>query len=512
MSSYHFRIKRGLKAGLLAAGVAFAPLVAVMPVASVAEVAAKTADTEADFVWLYPGVFSEHEKAMAEAYLADNAALKARGPIDVDALINGRLPANTPGLGPVIKVTEEWVRYNNAKYDPENPLRNDAAYARAQGYQDILAYPVFGANDDLYMIPYPGAARNKLLVSELNHNLTTYKPIYPGDTLYVVADSREVTDLTPPQGSTYRSLAIESKGSIYNQRGEKVNDVTFRVVENIRVYKDQSKAPAEPGFFDIWVAPDWMARPEHYYTDSDWAFIKTVWAKEYRRGNTPFYWDDVKVGDQPAWTLEGPVESSVQPIKPWGMGAGGSRTLKAEITDPKLFKTLVRNQTDGIYRLKTPGAAIPDVPKGETSDQMAASAGDIDTTDIHKDAVKRSPLVNYLGREYAIRHLTNWMGDKGELSNIRWTIMGPRAMADHGFVTPAHPNGEYFLDQVPHMKGRYASAHGLTKDVAIVKSYVTKKYVTDGKFYVDLVWWIETIDGQIFEEGAATVRLPHKAS
>jgi len=500
---------RGLvRAGLMAvamAGISTAPLLQ-----AATAVAQTGIQTSGDFLTLYPGVYSPHEKALAEKYIADNAALKARGPIDVRALIAGTLPKDTPGLGPVIKVTEAWVRYNNAKYDPDNKLRNDKAYAVAHGFQDILAYPTFATNDDIYMIPYPGEARNKLLVSELNHNITTYKPIYPGDTLYMVMDERTVADLTPVEGSTYRSLAIQSKGSVYNQRGEKVNDVIFRVVENIRVYKDQSKAPQNPGFPDIWEAPDWMTRPEHYYTDNDWTQIRNIWANEYRRGDTPFFWEDVRIGDQPAWTLEGPVQSSVQPIRPWGMGAGGSRTLKKEITDPKIFKTMVRNEKDGIYRLKDTVAANPPTPEVIDSAGPAA-AGEIDTTNIHKDAIRRSPLVNYLGREYAIRHLTNWMGDKGELRNIRWTIMGPRVMKDFGYDVPGHPDSQYYLDQVPFMKGRYVTAHGLTKDTAIVKSYVTKKYAKDGEFLVDLVWWIETIDGQIFEEGGATVKLPSKA-
>jgi hypothetical protein len=60
------------------------------------------------------------------------------------------------------------------------------------------------------------------------------------------------------------------------------------------------------------------------------------------------------------------------------------------------------------------------------------------------------------------------------------------------------------------MRGKYVSEHGLTQDVAIVKSEVTGKYVQDGQFMADLVWWIETIDGKIWLEGAATVKLPSR--
>ena len=34
---------------------------------------------------------------------------------------------------------------------------------------------------------------------------------------------------------------------------------------------------------------------------------KEIWAKEKRQGAAPLYWEDVKIGDQPTWTLEGPI-------------------------------------------------------------------------------------------------------------------------------------------------------------------------------------------------------------
>jgi hypothetical protein len=58
--------------------------------------------------------------------------------------------------------------------------------------------------------------------------------------------------------------------------------------------------------------------------------------------------------------------------------------------------------------------------------------------------------------------------------------------------------------------GRGADAHGLTRDVALVKSYVYDKYVRDGEFFVELAWWTESITGEIWLTGGATVRLPSK--
>ena len=60
------------------------------------------------------------------------------------------------------------------------------------------------------------------------------------------------------------------------------------------------------------------------------------------------------------------------------------------------------------------------------------------------------------------------------------------------------------------MKGKHALAHGLTGDLALVKSYVYDKFFRDGEPLVELGWWIETIEGDIWLEGGAIVKLPSK--
>ena len=256
-----------------------------------------------------------------------------------------------------------------------------------------------------------------------------------------------------------------------------------------------------------------MARPAHVYTDADWDFIKDVWAKEVRRGAEPLYWEDVKVGDQPAWTVDGPIDESLAPTAPYGMGTGGSRTLRKEIMDPATFATMVRGE-DGVYRLPEPRR----LRAGRAGRRQALLHGRsrgrrdrtraVDTQDIHKAGADRAALINFLGRDLAIRHINNWMGDHGWLQNIRWGIMPAEAHAALGKIVPKDPGCEYFLGKVPFMAGKHALAHGLTGDLALVKSYVYDKYVRSGEFFVDLAWWIETIEGDIWLEGGATVKLP----
>jgi hypothetical protein len=464
-----------------------------------------------NFITVYPGVYTEREKPLVAKYLAENKAIADRGPIDVQALIHGTLPKDTPGLGLVLPVTEAMVRYDNQKYDPDNRVLNDAAYAKALGYENIPAYPTFAPNDDGILKPFPAAARDTLLVSQLNHDIKIYKPIYPGDTIYTVLTERSIRDITPPEGSIYRSLAIECKASLYNQKGEKVNDATFRVVESVKQYKE-GLAPKNPGFQDIWGAPNWLLRPAHKYTDKDWTYIKSLWAKEKQQGATPLYWEDVKIGDQPTWTVDGPIMESVTPTSPYGMGTGGSRTMRKEIMDPQIFKTMTRDQDTGIYLLPNKADYVPAVPDVKPMEPPAdtKSAGDVDTKDIHKQTDTRAVLINYFGRDIAIRHIDNWMGDHGAITDLRWGIMERGTHANFGVTVPQSPISEDFLAHVPYMKGKCVNAHGFTTDLAIVKSYVYNKYVKDGDFYVDLAWWVESIDGYVWEAGGATVKLPSK--
>ncbi len=472
-----------------------------------------------DFITLFPGVYTEREKPYVEKYFEECAAINRRGTIDAGRLIQGTLPEDTPGIGPVVHVTEEMVRYNNGKYDPENPLYNDKAYAQKMGHPDILAFFTYGAHDDTYTSPYPPEARDTLLVSQLSHSVSSLCPIYPGDTLYLVHDKRTITDLTPAQGDKHRTLALHSEGSIYNQHGEKVNAVEFNVTESVRIFKD-GKRPEVMGFPEIWEAPDWNKRPPHYYTDEDYGYIRSVWASEKRQGNKPLYWEDVQIGDTPAMTADGPIIESVLPTAPYGQGIGGTRTMKKEIMDEDVFKTMIKRPEDGIYVLADKAAYTPAIPDnaqvimlfddGRRTDE---EDGAVNTSDIHssENADTRAAIINFFGRDTAIRHIHNWIGDYGIVRNIKWSIMCPETHALYNKPVPANPYFRRFIQQVPELKGKTVNTHGLTKDMAFVKSQVIDKYVENGEFIVKLIWWIEEIEHNIWIEGSADVCLPSKS-
>lgn len=458
----------------------------------------------------YPNRFDERETPFFAQKTAEEQAVRDRGPVDIDALVHGRLPADTPGLGEVVPANRDMIDYVNQKNMPDNPLYTDPAYARAAGFADTPAMPTFAAHDDSFLRCIPRQARDVMLVSGLNHSVTSYRPIYPGDKLYIVVDDNHHTDLTPASGSEYRSIAMENTGRIYNQRGELVNECAFRVMENLKTFRPGER----PEEFESWEGPDWTRREDHRYTDEDWDKIRAIWAGEEIRGAETRYWEDVNIGDEPAPTCDGPVDDSLEPIAPWGQGLGGSRTLKKEIMDPAIFQTMKRNPVDGIYRLEKRSMSYPAYPKYELRTHYNASEG-FGATSFQDDDDPLSPpperfmIINYVGRDYAVRHFINWMGDRGWLRNISWGIMNNECMKAYGYDLPENPEAKVFMEKYPPMLGKCLH-HPVERDVFIIRSKVVDKYVENGDHLVEFVWWAETVTGLVTEEGTALVSLPSR--
>jgi hypothetical protein len=458
-------------------------------------------------------------------FWAEANAINDRGAIDVDALVHGTLPEGTPGVGPVIRVTEAMVKYNHSKYEQENPLFHDSEYAKKAGYEGIPAYFVFGAHDDSYTSPFPEESRDTVLVSQASHHVERFADIYPGDVLYLVFDERTMLDLTPPEGSVYRHVSLYNAGTIYNQKGELVNKVSFHYMESLKTYKPECRPEnfGSNGFADIWEDPDWQSKEDHFYTEEDYAYMKEVWKQEEIRGSIPRYWEEVQIGDQPKHTLDGPLIACALPA-PFGQGIGGTRTMKKEILDPEIFATMKRDR-HGIYRLENEEDYTPVIPDGarpaftiddgresELNEKLDAVESEIDTSDIHgTEGDERAAIINFCGRDIAIHHINNWMGDAGRINSIYWSIMPAGTHAKFGKPVPKTPYYHEWLVKAPSMKDAEITSHGLTRDVAEVCSEVANKYVRNGKYLVQLIWWIKDINGSIWIEGSAEVELPHRA-
>ena len=482
-----------------------------------------------DFIICYPGQYNEREQEALDKWWKEARAINTRGPIDVQALIAGTLPKDTPGIGPKVEVTSAMIAYNHAKYEQDNPLYNDAEYAKKAGYKDIPAYMTFGVHDDSFTCAFPMDARDTLLVSQASHWVESYADVYAGDTLYMVIDERQMIDLTPEEGSIHRSVALYNAGTVYNQRGEVVNKCGFHYMESLKTFKPGKKPEnyEAMGFLGFWESPNWMKKEDHVYTDADYEYMKSVWKNEKVRGAEPLYWEDVKIGEEPAHVLEGPIIDCALPSAPYGQGIGGTRTMKKEILDDEIRKTMHKEE-HGILVLPNEADYTPVIPDGaktafmvddgrgeeldkKTEEKGSSPADMIDTADIHAAAGReRAAIINYVGRDIANHAINNWMGDKGRLFSMKWSIMPPETHAAYGKAVPESPYYVHWIEQAPGMEDAHITTHGLTRDTAEVCSVVTDKYVKNGMYLVKLIWWIKDINNTIWINGCAEVELPHK--
>ena len=432
------------------------------------------------FEVFYPGVWTEREKPYLEAFFAENDALNQRKPFNIDDLIAGKLD-NMIGYAGKWTVTPEEIETTANLYLPDCPLFHDGEYCRNHtDFDDLIAYPSLACHDESFHKTCDMKARDMLFVSDFNQSNTFLAPIYPGDTLYFVQDSRHVLDITPEEGAVYRSLGIRSAGTIYNQRGEVVNKVDWRMHEHFKTFKDGMPEGVRP-----WLEVE--KPPVHIYTNEDYERFIDIWTHEYPRGDEVLFWEDVKVGDQPNPTLDGPIVYGTHPVfdrsKHCGMGEGGHLPLKAEIIDPIQRASLKRHPEYGFY-YKT-------YTNPDGSEEKFAPNG-----------------MNFTKRDFAIKHLYNWMGWHGWVKNIRWTVLPGFTEKTPAF--PRDPEDPKFLRDVPVVDSESITGFTQTHDIILVKSYVLEKTVVDKEHQIRLAWWVTGIDGDITFAGEATVILPSK--
>ncbi len=444
-----------------------------------------------------PGVYDADDQKILKDFQAQLDQISSRGKLAFADLIkkdDWKHGANVRG-----QVThEERMKVVN-NFGGENPLFKDEEYARKTKYGKPIVPPVVVVDE--FMPPMPAGVGDYMVVSRWNGATNIYKPVYEGDTLYSVVDQQHYRDITPAAGCKYRTFVLSGTGRVFNQKGELVGEGANVLTESFRRRKDKSKR------FKIraWESPDWWhQRPIYQYTDKDWDTIIGMWKKEKRRGSTPLYWDDVKVGDQPDPLTNSPILADITVNMMFTMPQWAT-DLKKNILDPAAFKTLVKNN-QGIY--------VPPehLEKGVDNDPNHKA----EVEQANRDG--RSVVQNSFCAKWAAIMLYNWIGDNGWIERMGWDIMAKPPGYPESVIPPI-PQQDIpalfdqlpYLDKVPFLKGKCAEAHPLEGDIITNRGYVTGKYQKDNEYFVKLVWWCETFDKYIVQEGFATVKLPKKA-
>ena len=215
--------------------------------------------------------------------------------------------------------------------DPWNPIWFDQACAKAAGLARLPCLESWPCPKGGYFGGMDKSFGDVTVVKEHHHNCRFHAPIYQGDVLYPVLVDQDFWDATPYEGSEWRTWALRGTAKVYNQDGVLVMTQTCGVEECFQIYADPAKRTWQAENAGV-LEPEFQNHAVHHYTDEDWNYIQSLWAREHRQGSEPLYWEDVNVGDRPPITVDGPYTCPScryphRPVAACICGSIGARTV-----------------------------------------------------------------------------------------------------------------------------------------------------------------------------------------
>ncbi len=430
----------------------------------------------------YPGVYSEAERVAIERFEAGETFESAT---DAMSLVpSTEIPALT--LTDMLLYAKCWDRYN--------PLYNDKTYAANTWYGKIPAIPCAvettaraSLPKELGDITFP--PEEPMIGDGYDHEMQYYLPIVEGDSFTVKPGKNHLMDITAKEGSEIRAFVVICEANLYNQRDELAAKAIMRWPEFRKRALDEKYQGMDLRMLNPFPAKQYE-RPAHVYTTKDWDYLRDIWDKEYIRGSTPLYWEDVSIGDEPAWVAEGPI-TQLDMVRLHGYSIVDGGIVGGSIVGGMPLREWFEEGggayvalEDGTYR----------------SGFSMHFSGD------------RPEFYNVTGRNHVIRMVTNWCGDTGFITKVGWRMvndMTPEKQFDHFPENYFRPS---CLLKVPYLReqGRFLNTHGKCPDCAIAKGYVIDKYVENGEHLIELACWCEDMDGNIHTESSVTIRLPSR--
>jgi len=455
---------------------------------------------------VYPNVYTPEEQKILDEF---KKSLEGGGPSGMPGGAQGSAPAGGQGGGKMLGTapdgagkaqlsTDTFMAMTADKtamkkyaknFDPWNPLYNDEEYAKKTKYGSIIAVPFF--KEAGAMFPSMGNLKGLGTFGPANDggDIEFFLPIHPGDTFSMKSGKQSFEDITPKEGSTSRVFRLIGSGSLVNQKGETVitgtmygrNTFTqggssgggFNGPPSGNAGSPQGGSAPQGASGAKQGAGGGMGTTRHTYTEADWTLIKKIWKEEKVRGSEILYWEDVKVGDEPAWVTTGPT-TITEMVRRFGDQMENTPLTREMIENPDRYAGLTYDQYN-----------IPHVME------------EIHWGDMGRTGGTPSFYMAYGLKTTLCRVISNWIGDDGWLRKLSWR---------NGSLAT-----DEIISQVPYLKGKNVTGHGGVSDCLIGKAYVTKKYVADdGTHRIDLVVWDETIDGTICQSAIATVILVSK--
>jgi acyl dehydratase len=337
--------------------------------------------------------------------------------------------------------TEDAIRQFCDAIGEFNPLYRNRDYVKNTNYGGLIAPPQFlGA-----VAPYSGIAK---AVEDLDFhvarvdagvNMEWFKIIREDDRFTVFEYPASVKDIT--RENTALQFLVNGSRVFKNQRDEVVAVVEIAgiavVLKEPSSDKVQVGKPPQFRRFSIGEVEDWFGQAE----------------KEEIRGSNPFFWEDVREGENLPLTHH--VFTQAEAI-----------AYSAAMGKSVSWRTHMAHSRDTWKNMLDPESGLPDFTHWHLTDAAAQRLG--------------MPRANCLGmqiRAWLGRMISNWMGDNGFIKK-----MGDQL------------RGVLYRDSLALCKGR-----------------VVKKFVQDGEYQVDLSITVEDHDGKfLIPNGTATVVLPSR--
>jgi len=370
---------------------------------------------------------------------------------------------------PAEKVTPEMLERRRFRQNKPWLIPPNRYYYNSQATKDGIRHFVEGMGDS-----------NPLFTIEEHAKKSRYRTlIAPGSYLYTIMWSSLSGGLpgfhewySGGDWEWYRPVLLDDKFTAVNIVRDLVVKTGRSTGGNIYidygdvVYINQNKEiVGKELYHGVWVerqasgsAGKSLATPKSKFSKEDWIRILDAYDRETLRGSKPRYWEEVQIGDAVGPMIKGPL--TVRDEIAWLMGAGSpffrahKLEFEFEMKHPKAYEFVEE-------------LAEADVPElVHIFDEYARAIG-----------VERAYDYGCQRMSWLCNLLTNWMGDDAFL----WKMSGDlRAFNQMG-------------------------------DITTFEGKITKKYVENGKYCVDIEIWAKNQRGEwSMPPRTSTVILPSK--
>ena len=371
-------------------------------------------------------------------------------------------------------VKPDEIKHYAQAWNPDDPLYHDEDYGARSFWNSMIAFPFFSLRQPLDP-RFPHEFGDKHYFGNCGGEVEYFQPIRPGDTISTLKAEQQLEDITTEERPELRVFSLSGTGLQYNQNGDLVCRYHTSGQNAFLRYADGSSQRHAFSYYDInaeWAA---CAPPTHVTTPEEWELIEKLWAAEELRGERTRYWEDVKIGDQISPVCTGPITELDM------FRLHGSDILRRG--GPKKFRE--RNiHTQDPYGMWQPTF-------------YPCFAG-------HPDLGVRPCFYSWTARNFAIRAVTNYMSDMGEIRKIRWQS---QQLYPALHVPDA---GRDILDLLPETRGRVCQRIGQVGDTCICLGTVIHKDIVGQEHQVRLVVWVETLDHVILQALDVTLCLPSR--